>query len=664
MLSSRANLNIVAGRNVRGRVTLFLKDVDVWDAFEIILAANNLAYEKDGDIINVMTERDYEQLYGEKYYDKKSLQIFRLEYAKAADISKSLNQAKSKIGKVIVDDGSNTIAVIDSARAIVQMEKMIAEMDAPTETKIFSLNYAKAEDIKTKISEILTKGFGTIQVDERTNKAVITDLSKKMPEISNVISEMDEKHKEVLIEAKIVQISLNDQYRYGIDWNILFTKPQDIEDGENIDEYNQADINFGEILGTASNFVTGTGAGNYVTGGGLALANIATNKISAMVEALQTLGRVNVISSPRITVLNNEEAKVLVGTNQPYIETTTVTDSTDHVRDEETIKWVDVGIELTVTPTINKDGFVTMKIKPKISSADTWLGETSARNRVPIVTTSESETTVMVKDGTSIVIAGLIEDRDEESENKIPFLGDIPIIGYFFKSKSVGSTTSPEKKELVIFLTPYIVHGTETFPESENVWYAEKLTQKELLDQQISLAVEGLKERRSIVVEELPSPPEEEEITTTRLAEDIDWFGDLPEKLKTAGAPEGEAEEEEPRETIEGEEVAKEIEMPAFLMSPSISAYYSYYANLRNRIFWFARDNYPKDLKGKAADVLLRFILTKDGVLKEEPKVINEVDNELALAAKNAVEKAAPFPPFPNRMDKSEQSFKVTITYQ
>ncbi|MEA3305661.1 MAG: hypothetical protein U9R52_02485, partial [Candidatus Omnitrophota bacterium] len=106
MLSARSNLNIVAGKNVKGKVTLFLKDVDIWDAFEIILTANKLAYDKEKDIINVMTERDYEQLYGEKYYNKKELRLYKLKYAKAANISKALNQVKSKIGKVVIDESS------------------------------------------------------------------------------------------------------------------------------------------------------------------------------------------------------------------------------------------------------------------------------------------------------------------------------------------------------------------------------------------------------------------------------------------------------------------------------------------------------------------------------------------------------------------------------
>lgn len=603
MISTRSGLNIVAGRNVRGRVTLFLKDVDVWDAFEIILAANDLAYEKEGEIINVMTERDYEQLYGERYYNKKDLRIFRLEYAKAVDVSKALNQAKSKIGKVITDESSNTVAVIDSPKVLSAMEKMIAEMDMPIERTVFGLEYAKAEDVKTKISEILTKGVGSIQVDERTNKVVVTDLAKKMPEILKVITEMDEKHKEVLIEAKIVQVELDDEYQYGIDWKAVFKK------------YSSRDgvrFNFDQL---------GDVFGGTATGGSFTIAQFAHGYLNAAVEILQTVGKANVISSPRITVLNNEEAKVLVGTNQPYVTTTTTYPEGGQQVTSEAVTYIDVGIQLTVTPTINRDGYVTMKIKPKVSSLGTPY-ETDAGYQYPVVSTSETETTVMVKDGNTILIAGLIQDRDEVEENKIPILGDIPILGNLFRKKVVGSTTQPEKKELVVFLTPYIVQGTEIFPEAENVWYGKKITQRELLEQQMSLAVEDIKMKRSLS-EKKTLPP------------------------------------------VQAEEAAKkEVIIPPGIIPPSVSRYYSYYEKVRNRIYWFAKDYYPKDLGGAAEDVQVLFTLSSDGNLKGEPRVLNGVDEELAKATKLAVEKAAPFPPFPEKMEKDQESFRVVVSYQ
>ncbi|MDP3789179.1 MAG: secretin N-terminal domain-containing protein, partial [Candidatus Omnitrophota bacterium] len=267
MLSTRSNLNIVAGRNVRGKVTLFLKDVDIWDAFEIILASNDLAYEKRGDIISVMSERDYEQLYGERYSDKKEVEIIKLEYAKAAEVAKALNQTKSKIGKIIVDEPSNTVVIMDTPAAISQMVAMIDEMDMPVETKIFSLNYAKAEDVKTKIIDILTKGVGTIQVDERTNKVVITDLTKRLPEISNVIAAMDEKHKEVLIEAKIVEIELTDEFQYGVDWGKFFRNLGNTS----------IDLNFA----TLGDIATGS-----ATGGALTLGRLAHASLDGAIKAL------------------------------------------------------------------------------------------------------------------------------------------------------------------------------------------------------------------------------------------------------------------------------------------------------------------------------------------------------------------------------------------
>ncbi|GAG24671.1 unnamed protein product, partial [marine sediment metagenome] len=259
------------------------------------------------------------------------------------------------------------------------------------------------------------------------------------------------------IEAKIVEVALNDQYRYGVDWKAAFKSLEDQGFRISLDDF-------------SGNVWTGT------AGGTVTLASVASRNINGVIEMLKTVGRTNVISSPRITVLNNEEARVLVGTEQPIVTSTTTVPEGGQSITSESVTYIDVGVELTVTPTINKDGYVTMKIKPEISSLGTKIetahsGEFSQGNYVYPVSKSETETTVMVKDGHTIIIAGLIQDRDIMEEDKIPFLGDIPLIGALFKNKTVGSTDQAEKEELVIFLTPYIIHGDETFPEAENVWY-------------------------------------------------------------------------------------------------------------------------------------------------------------------------------------------------
>lgn len=224
MLSTRTGMNIVVGKNVTGKVTLFLKNVDAWDAFEIILLANDLAYEKKGDIINVMTQRDYELQYGERYQDKKQAKTIQLKYAKAVDLSRALNQFKTNVGKIVVDEGSNTLILLDNPQKIKEMEDFIKSADLPLKTKVFSLNYAQADKIQTKIQEAITKGIGSLKIDERTNKIAVTDYPERLIEIAKIIQAFDEKTPQVLIDAQIIEIRPSDKFEMGIDWDYWIEK--------------------------------------------------------------------------------------------------------------------------------------------------------------------------------------------------------------------------------------------------------------------------------------------------------------------------------------------------------------------------------------------------------------------------------------------------------
>jgi general secretion pathway protein D len=162
----------------------------------------------------------------------------------------------------------------------------------------------------------------------------------------------------------------------------------------------------------------------------------------------------NILSSPRITALNNEEAKILVGSTEPYVTTTTTTPATGAVTTAESVNFIDVGVKLFVTPVIHDDDYITMKIKPEVSSVTRFV-TTGNKNTIPVVETSEAETTVMVKNGVTIVIGGLIKDEKIASVSKVPILGDIPLIGLAFKN----TDEILRKTELVIFLTPQIISG-------------------------------------------------------------------------------------------------------------------------------------------------------------------------------------------------------------
>ena len=449
MFSMMANLNIVAGKNVKGKVTLFLKDVKIMDAFEVLLVSNGLAYEEKNGIINVMTESEYEALYGRKFHTKANIKVVPLKYAKASDLLPTLNQAKSKIGRIIANEASNTLILIDEKESLEKLKALISQMDLPTETRIFSLNYTKAEEIKNKISERLTKGLGVLQIDKRTNKIIVTDLKNKMPLIEKIVKALDQRPKQVFIDAKIIEIALNKEYKLGVNWDAVFAGI-----------HSALGSSFKVISGDIIPATSSTSA----TGGALRIGELGEDAYEVVLKAFERLGKTYTLSSPRITVSSNQEAKIMVGTNQPYATSTTSVTSTGNTVSYQ-ITYLDLGIKLSVTPTVAEDKFVTLKINQEISSktGDYTYGEYS--DVIPVVETSQVETTVTIKDGVTIVIAGLIRNKKEEEIKKFPILGDIPILGWLFKSKQKGSEIEPERKELVIFLTPHIVSGDIESPE-------------------------------------------------------------------------------------------------------------------------------------------------------------------------------------------------------
>lgn len=447
MLATRAGINIVVGKNVSGRVTLFLKDVNVWDAFEILILANDLAYEKKGEIINVMTQRDYELLYGERYQDKKEAKVIPLKYAKAADLSRALNQIKTNIGKVVVDEGSNTLVLIDTPAKLKEMEDFIKNTDLPIQTRVFSLNYAQADKLQPKIQETLTKGVGYLKIDERSNKIVVTDYPAKLDEIANAISAFDEKTPQVLIDAQIIEIKPSDKFYLGVDWDYFLKK--------NV-----------RLIG---HLPTGSGLDILKIGEVAEDANASADtrgEYKGVIDILRTIGDTKILSSPRIIALNNQESKILVGTKEAYIKEEVITPSTGSTQTIKEPEFVEVGIKLFVTPTINRDGFVTMKIRPEVSSHEYKdFGTTASPYKVPIVTTSQAETSVMVKDGVTIIIGGLQKEQRSKSVSKIPILGDIPALGHLFRKTSDELT----KTELVILLTPHIMSGEKTYSDFSEI---------------------------------------------------------------------------------------------------------------------------------------------------------------------------------------------------
>ncbi|MDD4957053.1 MAG: secretin N-terminal domain-containing protein [Candidatus Omnitrophica bacterium] len=437
-LALRGDFNISISKNISGRVTLYLKNVSIRDALDIISLANELAYKIVGsDIIYVMTEAEYQAMYGQRFSDKRVVKIIRLKYLKPAYALEALKNIKSDVGRVVIDEDTGSIVMIDTADTVKRMSSMIEDMDRSIGIKVFDLKYANADDVASKLKEkIDNKSVGSTQADTRSNQVIVRAFPDRMKEVEEIISALDVKTKAVLIDVKILKITLNPGYDSGIDWQTLFHGAAN--------------------LALAGSFPLNTSVSQAGSFGQIAVGN-STDDFRMDLKFQKEISSTKILASPSIMVTENEEAKVHIGDKLAYITTTTI-GTGDSQRVNEEIHYIDVGVKFLVTPKINDDGFVSMKIKPEISSRFDTL-TTQQGTEVPLINTTTVETDVIVKDGHTIIIAGLRQDNRTDEKSGVPGLMKMPFFGGLFSNRHKEDT----KTELVILLTPHIVAGDENY---------------------------------------------------------------------------------------------------------------------------------------------------------------------------------------------------------
>jgi len=443
ILSIKTGMTIVPSRGVTGRVNIFLNNLTIDDALDVVLLSQDLTCEKEGNILHIMTDAEYRAMYGKLYKEKRKFRCIKLKYAKPSAVFGAIGQLKSDIGKVIIDESTGTVFLMDIPDKLALMEKSIIELDRPMEMQIFDLNYAKTQDAKTQLSSVITPGAGQVVVDERSSKAMVMDLPEKMVQIRKIVKALDVETKQVFIEVEIAQVILSDQFQRGVDWGNISNSLKGLTFTNSFD--------LSSMIATTPSMISMAKIGT-----------LATDKFNVLLGALETYGDIKILSRPRIAAINNQEAKVLVGTRDAYI-TATTSQSGDNQTISETIEFIDIGVKLNVVPTINEESFVTMKLKAEISSSGGTIISPSGYSRIPIVETSEAETTVKIKDGTMLMIGGLIKDEKRNEISGTPFLSKIPIIGTFFGTRNALT----KKTELIIFLTPHIIAGETTLAGTE-----------------------------------------------------------------------------------------------------------------------------------------------------------------------------------------------------
>jgi type IV pilus assembly protein PilQ len=342
--------------------------------------------------------------------------------------------------------------------------KSIAELTTePVDTRVFILNYARADDIQGSVSPLIDAAAGgKIQVDVRSNALVITERPSRMNRIQEVIDTLDRATDQVMIESKFIEVSNGDLSDIGVDWAYLNENAGDLLGGSGAGSGNPGfsphpyDLDTKTIPTPNGSVFAGVdsyanGLANIAAGGasGGLVAVFSSSQFAATLTAIQTENRSKLVSNPTVVVMNNQQAVFQVGEDYPIREFS-VNDETGQLETGE-IDYRFVGIELDVTPSVNAAGMITLDVHPVVSAlgdvVPTNVGGAILEDR--IFKKRDAKTQVTIKDGYTIALGGLTAETEDNDESKIPFLGDLPFLGQLFRS----DVSSEASTNLIIFLT-------------------------------------------------------------------------------------------------------------------------------------------------------------------------------------------------------------------
>lgn len=483
VLSEMTHRNFIIDERIKGNVTVMTPTkITPDEAYQVFLSAleiKGFTAIEDGKFMRIIPSAAARQsglkvlsdgeMRGEGYVTK----FLRLHFMNCQEAARTLMPFLTKDGGVIAYSITNSLILTDSVHNIRKLESLIAALDIPAQegkgqVKVYYLRNANAENIAKVLTALLSQlpattgtqtqqsagtaaileGTVTIAADKATNSLVIVGSPSDYKTIVDLIEKLDIQQRQVYVEAAIIEMSTTKQHELGFEFQM----------------FNQSD-------GTSVNAVGGTNFGNIgsvITSGpsalatmnGLTLAAVKGSytyngveylNVGALLRALQSDGDVNILSTPNIVTMDNQKAEIMAGENIPVVTGQLQSVSTGSSI-SNSVERKDVGVTLRLTPQIMSDETVRLDIYQEISAVTTVAG-LDANVVGPSTTKRTVSTSVVVKDGETIVIGGLMRDNLNSSMSKVPLLGDIPLFGWFFRYK----TTKVEKTNLMIFITPTII---------------------------------------------------------------------------------------------------------------------------------------------------------------------------------------------------------------
>ncbi len=399
----------------QAQVTLSINQQPLRHVLDFILKPKQLSYVVSGNTLRIGLASKFPL--ETRVFTLKNLEV------KESNIAASLESGftEGAKGKVVVDDYGNRVIVTAIPSDLAAAAEVIRSMDRERQlvTRTFVLSYTQAAKIKPLLQSLLSS-LGSIRENQGENSLVVSDIPGNLNQVARMVRSLDTKADQIMIEARIVEVSLKNQTDLGVSWNVLRTSP-----GANT----QASV---------SSHPADVGAEGKLT-----IGTLQTGwDLNTTLSALESKGRVNIISNPRIATLNNQSVTLKASQNIPY-QTSTISNGVV----SNVVNYLELPITLIVTPRITKDRHV--MLSPMTVTVTTVVKKGSP----PTTSTRSATTQMLVADGETIAIGGMVRDEESVNESKFPLLGDIPLLGFLFRS----TVAVKNKVELIVFLTPHIL---------------------------------------------------------------------------------------------------------------------------------------------------------------------------------------------------------------
>lgn len=402
-LSELTGIDVMLDDSVTGQLTLNLKDKTFREAIELILMNKGLSYTERSDTL-IIAAKDV--IAG---YKIPVTRIYELKNA-SAEAAKGILDGYVKEGAVniVADARMNTLIITGTNEEIKKLEGIISTIDEELLTRTFKIDNAiyteEIEAIKSMLS-IIVPEESRINIDSRQSEIIVKGTEEQLDNVATMIVGLDKRAPQIMIQAKVAEITLDGEKDLGVRWFSGGAEGQ---------------ISIGEI----------TLGGSFERGG----------LIEATLQALQSEGKTNILSNPKVLTLDGKEAKILSGSKIPIRERT--------AEGVETIKYMDVGLSMIITPRLSSDEVITMDVYVTIDS----LGEELIQG-YPVINSREEKVIIRANLDETVVIGGLITLEEIENIRKIPFLSSIPIFGELFKF----THTKSKKTEIIILITAHLL---------------------------------------------------------------------------------------------------------------------------------------------------------------------------------------------------------------